>query len=110
NEREDLWVVSRNRDQGAEVKEYRGSIDLEDCPRKHSDCLCRAKTLIIRRDYRHHVRIVAAGDLRRGLERNQYKGLVGDDFSSRINERSPVNLDGHRIDHDRFNSTSIGDL
>src|ERR1019366_2618575 len=38
------------------------------------------------------------------------KGLVGDDLSSRINERSPVNLDGHRIDHDRFNSTSIGDL
>src|SRR5262249_30792759 len=87
NEGEDLFAICRNRDQGTNVKEDGGSIDLEDRSRKHSDCLGRAKLLIIRGDNSYRVRIAAAGDLRRGLERNLRK--------RRINQRSAVDLDGH---------------
>src|ERR1700690_3912735 len=54
------------------------------------------------------MRIAAAGDLCRSQERNFCERLVRDDLSSRVDERSTVNLDGHGIDYDRFNATSIG--
>jgi hypothetical protein len=70
NEFEDLFVICRNRDQLTNVKEDGRSIDLEDRSRKNSDCLGRAKLLIIRSDNSYRVRIAVASDLRRGLEGN----------------------------------------